>query len=620
MYAISTATVYADTIAMTAHDLGMDVDELNKQFGIKAQNLSDNEAYNQYQNDNIATLRGRVEENVYKNESGDKTLKQVQSDRLEGDSSQGQGDWVNEYAKEHPEVLNDDELLFQENSSKIKNLQNKAKELGLNKKSMFDNMDNIVEQYKKELLNKKELELEEQGYSDEDIKYELEEYEKDAYNDAKDKYYEWYFAVEDYVAQYAQIVADYCNEKGYIVDIDKSKQSVSTYVKLYETEEQQENGEPVKEIRISDHKNNYGDKDIMVNYADDINDTLEYIDNNVDNIISEEFKKSFNGVVFDKDKIHKELIFTGLSVPDIQKKIRNFYNKYLKTKNENTLKISKDGIGELHFSNRLKNNLTTKKDFEIAQFLLSNIEEIVDKGTVSDVLEEEKNEKDKNKIQKKIETPVIFHNEIYNIKLIVQPDNRGNWVIDVNKINISQGTKVNATQSLTDTNIITDVSKDLNPNVTKHEDKNIQFQSMTKEQLLNVYMNQEFGMSADDITDMVTEDIKSILTDYDVSEDEFKFEDIRIYGSYSKGTNKVGSDLDIVVQYSGSMREDSAFNMLHDEELSIYDKKGNKVKIDINPINTADHGTIDEYSKILFQSAYHGTRIYLIFLMLMFMM
>ena len=144
-------------------------------------------------------------------------------------------------------------------------------------------------------------------------------------------------------------------------------------------------------------------------------------------------------------------------------------------------------------------------------------------------------------------------------------------------------------------------------NVTKHEDKNIQFQSMTKEQLLNVYMNQEFGMSADDITDMVTEDIKNILADYDVSEDEFKFEDIRIYGSYSKGTNKVGSDLDIVVQFSGSMREDSAFNMLHDEELSIYDKKGNKVKIDINPINTADHGTIDEYSKILFQSAYHGS-------------
>lgn len=92
---------------------------------------------------------------------------------------------------------------------------------------------------------------------------------------------------------------------------------------------------------------------------------------------------------------------------------------------------------------------------------------------VSDVLKEEKNEKDKNKIQKKIETPAIFHNEIYNIKLIVQPDNRGNWVIDVNKINISQGTKANDTQSLTDTNIITDVSKDLNPNVTKHENKNI---------------------------------------------------------------------------------------------------------------------------------------------------
>ena len=104
-----------------------------------------------------------------------------------------------------------------------------------------------------------------------------------------------------------------------------------------------------------------------------------------------------------------------------------------------------------------------------------------------------------------------------------------------------------------------------------------------------------FGDTVENIQDTVKADIMNILQENGIEESEFNFEDIRIFGSYSTGKNKKGSDLDLLVQYSGDMREDDAFNMLNAEKLSIYDKNGKKVKIDINPINTATSGTIDEH-------------------------
>lgn len=105
----------------------------------------------------------------------------------------------------------------------------------------------------------------------------------------------------------------------------------------------------------------------------------------------------------------------------------------------------------------------------------------------------------------------------------------------------------------------------------------------------------EFGETVEDLTNIISEDVKNILADNFVEEDEFKFEDIRLYGSYTKGRNKETSDLDVLVQYSGTMREDGAFNMFADAGLSITDKNGRTVKIDINPINIADSGTINEH-------------------------
>lgn len=127
----------------------------------------------------------------------------------------------------------------------------------------------------------------------------------------------------------------------------------------------------------------------------------------------------------------------------------------------------------------------------------------------------------------------------------------------------------------------------------------------------------KFGCSVGELTENIKQDIINTLSDYDVSDSEFSIQDIKLYGSYSKGTNKETSDLDFIVQYDGSMREDSAFNILHDVEHTIEDKDGNKVLIDINPINVNESGTIDEHVEYMnslddenntyFQSAYHGT-------------
>lgn len=40
------------------------------------------------------------------------------------------------------------------------------------------------------------------------------------------------------------------------------------------------------------------------------------------------------------------------------------------------------------------------------------------------------------------------------------------------------------------------------------------------------------------------------------------------------------------------MKEDSAFNILHNVINTIEDKNGNKVTVDINPINVNESGTI----------------------------
>ncbi len=304
--------------------------------------------------------------------------------------------------------------------NKIDNLNTRRKELDLNRKSTFDRIEEFEKKSKKE----------------------------------NSKYWNWQDKADSYISDYADFLADYCNQKGYITEVEKSNQSISTYVKLFETEEQKEENAPVYEIRISDHENGYGDKDVMLHYSASIDEALNAIDNTINNIISEEFKKNFKGVILDENSISPELNFKNLEVPERQKKIKKYYKKYFQTsnENENTKHLYKDGIGQLFFSKKLLNKLTTRKDFAIVQIFLSNIEEIIDKGIVKDISENEK----------EIITSLIKNNSIFDFVLSAKKDSRGNYIVDITKeISRANGKHTTATA---DNNIIANSKNNVNPN------------------------------------------------------------------------------------------------------------------------------------------------------------
>ncbi len=65
----------------------------------------------------------------------------------------------------------------------------------------------------------------------------------------------------------------------------------------------------------------------------------------------------------------------------------------------------------------------------------------------------------------------------------------------------------------------------------------------------------------------------------------------RVYGSRTrKGLYHEGSDIDVVVSYSGNLKEDAFFNALHEDGLKIAG-----IPVDINPISTEKTGTLEEY-------------------------
>lgn len=146
---------------------------------------------------------------------------------------------------------------------------------------------------------------------------------------------------------------------------------------------------------------------------------------------------------------------------------------------------------------------------------------------------------------------------------------------------------------------ITELYEETAPNIVFSDDDVTLKGGVRQDTVLNQPMNNnvenEFGQTQEELAEMFKADIQNIMEENNVEADEFDIEDVRIYGSYTKGKNKDTSDLDVIVQYSGTMKEDAAFNLLHDTELTITDKNGVERVVDINPINRETSGTIDEH-------------------------
>ena len=67
-------------------------------------------------------------------------------------------------------------------------------------------------------------------------------------------------------------------------------------------------------------------------------------------------------------------------------------------------------------------------------------------------------------------------------------------------------------------------------------------------------------------------------------------EDVVVSGSRCRGMEEKGADLDVVLYYSGSVREDDLFNTLHQSDIIM-----GGVKLDINTISQEQHGSLSEY-------------------------
>lgn len=92
------------------------------------------------------------------------------------------------------------------------------------------------------------------------------------------------------------------------------------------------------------------------------------------------------------------------------------------------------------------------------------------------------------------------------------------------------------------------------------------------------------NISVDEIYSIVSNYFYKTINYYNF---DAKIKNMAIVGSRNRNTAKDDSDLDIVIEYSGSEREDDMFNILNseDEENGFFEING--IRVDINPIKTS---------------------------------
>ena len=95
------------------------------------------------------------------------------------------------------------------------------------------------------------------------------------------------------------------------------------------------------------------------------------------------------------------------------------------------------------------------------------------------------------------------------------------------------------------------------------------------------------GQSADDIEKTVYAYVQSQIDEYGL---DAQIVDVVVSGSRCRGIEQENSDLDVVVEYTGSTREDDFFNMLHEDSIYIAG-----IQVDINPITEGRTGTLETY-------------------------
>ena len=96
------------------------------------------------------------------------------------------------------------------------------------------------------------------------------------------------------------------------------------------------------------------------------------------------------------------------------------------------------------------------------------------------------------------------------------------------------------------------------------------------------------GMDSDTIESFVKNHVQELINEFNL---EATIEDVVICGSRCRGLETEGSDLDVVLYFSGNEREDSFFNLLHNNGFFM----GDGIYVDINPKSVEQSGSLSDY-------------------------
>lgn len=185
----------------------------------------------------------------------------------------------------------------------------------------------------------------------------------------------------------------------------------------------------------------------------------------------------------------------------------------------------------------------------------------------------------------------------FNLSLSEQLEKQGTKILEESELK-RQGMIDNFKEYLEEHNITHPTQKDIDDSITDilgYDNEQSAADNARDEKLYNQYVreymednNISFEEQIQGLENYTRDEIKDITKDYinQILEDNGIYDvnivDMDIHGSRNRGTAKNDSDLDIVIQYDGDIREDDLFNVLNDngdENLYIDD-----IKVDINPI------------------------------------
>lgn len=130
---------------------------------------------------------------------------------------------------------------------------------------------------------------------------------------------------------------------------------------------------------------------------------------------------------------------------------------------------------------------------------------------------------------------------------------------------------------------------------TKYKEKDNGLDTMKDlKTIINELFNESLSKAEEsELIEYTRNIISQIISETDL---DIEIKELWFHGSRSRDNYRDDSDYDIVLYYKGNEKEDSVFNIMHDEDYED-DLMWDGNPIDINPIRDEETGSLDEYKE-----------------------